>query len=302
MTYDAKAEFWRRARRAGMSPAAALVDVHERLTKGESVWTWSGPRKFGLFSEYRRKAGDSVFVESVSSGDSAFRLKNYADELARLDHNGWFADDFQDSTYRGSVLQVSGRGGRARFVPAYEESDSGGYVVDVSRVFEADPAAERESARRQIGAAHWRPDMESESYWLEAAAEQAAKDCARAADGFAESAAENARDYSEAWQAGSRFESLGEDVKDWRREALAILKERRAVSGVEAPILCAVIRARVESMLDDIRANREKRAELLDNAKGGRPDAAPGTYQARAWELWCAFCEGADMESETACT
>lgn len=298
MKYDAKAEFWRRARRAGMSPAAALAQVREKLESGEPLITWSGPRKFGMFSEYRRKAGDSVFVESL---DSAFREKGYADELAQLNHTGWYADSYSDSTYRGVVLQISASRGRARFVPAYQESDSGGYVVDVSQVFEADPAAELQSARRQIGAAYWRPDMESESYWLEAAAEQAAKDCARAADSMAESAAEDAREYDEAWQAGRQFEELGEDIATTRREILAILKERRAVSGVEAPTLCGVIRARVESMLNDIRANREKRAELRDSAKGGKPDAAPDTYQARAWTLWCAFCEGADMNPESAC-
>jgi hypothetical protein len=262
---DIRAEFWRRARKAGKSPAAALANVNAKCASGEPLYTRSIPHKFGMFSEYRRDA-DSIYLEYARD---AVRFVGYADELesGSISHRGWFTDnDSQDEVYRGAVFQLPARNGRARFLPGYLESCNCGFVVDTSRgaICEADPAAERESQRRYIGKQHWNPDMESESYWLTCAMESARREAALSADSMAETAAESAREYNEAWREGSEFAALGEDVESARREALDILAERRTVKGTEAPTLCAVIRAKVESLLSDIREAREKREQLRD--------------------------------------
>jgi hypothetical protein len=197
------------------------------------------------------------------------RFVGYSDELisGEICHLGWFPySDIHDEVYRGAVIQLPARHGRARFVPAYLESCNGGFVVSTARgaICEADPVAERELQRRYIGKQYWTPEMESESYWIECAMESARNEAARAADSMAEHAAEREREYNDAWQEGSDFASLGNDIRTARREALAILAERRAVKGTDAPTLCAVIRIKVESLLSDIREAREKRDELRD--------------------------------------
>jgi hypothetical protein len=87
---------------------------------------------------------------------------------------------------------------------------------------------------------------------------------ARTADSIAERDAESQREYRTAWEAGQRSAELAETVAKLRREALAILAERRAVRGIEAPNLCRAIRDRLESILDDIRDARAKRRDLLE--------------------------------------
>lgn len=95
------------------------------------------------------------------------------------------------------------------------------------------------------------------------------RDAARTADRLAERDAESQRDYNTAWQAGSRFARLAETVTELRREALAILAERRAVRGIEAPNLCRAIRDRLESILGDIRDARTKRRDLREGDADG---------------------------------
>lgn len=94
------------------------------------------------------------------------------------------------------------------------------------------------------------------------------REAARTADRLAERDAETQRDYSAAWAAGSRFAELGETVAGLRTKALAILAERRAVRGIAAPNLCQAIRDRLESILDDIRDARAKRAKLQNGEVG----------------------------------
>jgi len=274
-------EFWRNARKAGLKPSAAMVDVRKRVSSGEPLYTHSVQFKFG---EYARPAtAETIYVEH--SRDVG-RFVGYSDELisGEISHRGWFTDsDIYDEVYRGAVIQLPARHGRARFVPAYLESCNGGFVVSTARgaICEADPVAERELQRRYIGKQYWTPEMESESYWNECAMESARNEAARDADSMAEHAAEREREYQDAWREGSDFASLGDDIQAARREALTILAERRAVKGTDAPTLCAVIRAKVESLLSDIQEAREKREELRDT---WRPE-----------NLQTAFNEGADL-------
>lgn len=85
------------------------------------------------------------------------------------------------------------------------------------------------------------------------------------ADRLAERSAESARDYNRAWRAGRRFEELGDDVAEARSACLALIREARAacLSIAALPAVKAALRARVESLVDDIREAREERAQLL---------------------------------------
>lgn len=116
---------------------------------------------------------------------------------------------------------------------------------------------------------------------------------AYAADSDAESTAESEREYQSAANAGRQWAELGEEIQTARRDALAILKERRTVTystddGKAPGALCAAIRDKVESLLSDIQEARAKRAALAE----GDGDDAMSFYPGEA-RLRDAFNENA---------
>lgn len=178
--------------------------------------------------------------------DVGLRFVGFADEVAprRVDHTGWFTREdgyASGEMLRGAVYQLPARGGKARYVAGYQEIGFGGdgAVVAFGEIFEG-----------ERGGNEYRCD----------GGEDAARDAARRADRIADIMAEEARDWDAAWQAGAQWAGLGEVIQDARRATLAILKERRAVA--LPPAMCGAVRARVESLLEEIRDAREKRKEL----------------------------------------
>jgi predicted nucleic acid-binding Zn-ribbon protein len=92
-------------------------------------------------------------------------------------------------------------------------------------------------------------------------------DAARMADSFAERQAEEARERDEAWQAGSRFAELGEEIKEVRREALRLIAEFKANREAFMPAgsaIRAAVCTRIEELRNAIRDARQQRAELID--------------------------------------
>lgn len=169
------------------------------------------------------------------------RFVDYADKIIRLDHTGWYSDSFQDETLRGAVLQFPARAGRARYVAAYEDKlNPGSYLVDLSEIFIGQPGGDNGDD------------------------EQAKRDAARAADGFAEDRAEKSREYDESWQAGREYADLGESIAADRKAALELIAEIKASRPLR-PAICATLRAQVKSLRNDIAKARAKRTKLADN-------------------------------------
>lgn len=169
------------------------------------------------------------WVENVSCG---LRLVGFADEIARINHRGWFTDDdMQDETYRGIVYRLPSRDSKEQYVYGYADPDNDGCALLCF-------------------------DVETDK--LEAA---------RQADRFAETFAEYARDYNRAWQAGQRYRELDDEIKDMRKEALAIGEEMRAarVAKVQAPTICATLRGKVMDLYLRIQHSRKKRRELMSD-------------------------------------
>lgn len=173
----------------------------------------------------------------------------WADDIIRLRHTGWHTDPQSDGdTIRGLVFRLpAGRG----FLAAWSLGEHMCGFLDSSTVY---------------------PDETGAAY---------------AADSMAESAADEERDYQTARQAGQQWADIGEQIAATRKEALQILAERRQVKGVEAPALCAAIRSKVESLLEDIREAREER-EKLANGDADHLWFYPGEKRLRE-----AFNEGA---------
>jgi hypothetical protein len=184
------------------------------------------------------------FAESVSA---MFRDVAKAADIGASDILGFYDNPFQESTQDGDgtawgiAVQIPSKGGRARYVAGYvfgHEADAA--LLDMGTIYESDAGGE-----------DW---------------EQARKDAARAGHELARVAADDAREYATAWQAGQAWADNLEQESSLRKEALAILSERRALppapEGAKVSTLCQVIRDKVESLRAQIQESRDKRAEL----------------------------------------
>lgn len=225
-------------RKAAEKAAREALQWASRFKYARPVWAksgaWHGPQSGGL-----------VYFDKESAAD-IFRNIRPAHEVGgrynRLNiPTGYYCDPFQDSTCVAFVAQLRGRNGQAFFVPGYRftESDDGGLTVDISR-----------GAIESAAGADW---------------EEAEREAAKAADGMAERAAEEEREYQTAWAAGSQWANKKEEEARLRGEALAILKERKAAARLNPagfPALCAALRDKVESILESIAESRKERAEL----------------------------------------
>lgn len=177
-------------------------------------------------------------VENVSLG---LRLVGFADEVSRsegrrgIDHKGWFTDDMESEVYRGVVYQLPSRGAPL-YVYGYADPNN-----DDCALLSFDPESDK-------------------------------LDAARYADHFAESFADEEREYNEAWQAGRRADDIADEIKSARKEALALGEEMRAAkaANVAAPTICATLRSKIRSLYHNIQEARKERAELIENF-GHRP-------------------------------
>lgn len=258
---------WPLGTRRPLTAGAALELARRDVAEGKRRYPARGPIGWGN----RRSEDGAVWVESLA--DAGLRFVGYADELASLRHRGWFADSFQDTTYRGAVLQLPGRGGRNRYLAAYEDPhNSGVYLVDLSRpaVFEGEGGDYYPSNRIADSGAH---------------------EAALAADSFAERHAERAREYDEAWQAGRQWADLGEQIRRTVAEVHALVADlkraRKDSTLADSGRLCAVIREKIATMVRDIREARAERDRL---AAG---DAEPWIFWPGDPDLRAAFNDGA---------
>lgn len=191
------------------------------------------------------------------------RLVGYVDAEMRSgniwndsDRNGWYSDCFQDSTIRGVVYQLPGRNGECRFVAGYKESESEGCRIDFGTVYSEKSVQWYESS----GWAGWNWETDARDI-------ESARDAARYANGMAERAAEESREYSTAWQAGSRAAMERETAQDARREFLALMCELKG--NIYPAATCRALRQQAESLVETWREVKV-RIETLRNGDDER--------------------------------
>lgn len=193
------------------------------------------------------------FVENPSQG---LRFVGFADQISkahgsrRVDHTGWFCDEFQDRTLRGVVYRLP----HGRFVPGYVSSDD--CLLTHNRRGDWSEPSGVCLAFDDICTADDSRDTHSE----------AELDAAVLADNLAESVAEDEREYNEAWQAGSRFAQLGADIAEAWASLKKLARERRLArakgDATAYPTLCEAIKSRAADLWDTIEEARRERMEL----------------------------------------
>lgn len=226
--------------------ASCLARARLNVAEGKTALHDEG-KTYGWSGGTPDPQGLQHFPDLESAG---LRFVGYADELARLDHTGWYSDASQDAMMRGVVVQLPARGGCAQYLAGYEDAYGNGYILAVPRrgaIFQGEKGGAGEYEAKSSGDA---------------------REAARRADRIAEREAEEARDYDEAWQAGARYADEAETLAATRKEALAILAERRKVAAVEAPALCKAIRDQLRAILATRSAAFAKRESLARDVYG----------------------------------
>lgn len=260
-----------RSRKLGFPVGTHAIDalICARNDVAQGVNRYPLPRvPFGTLGGYREEADGLRYVGRVSP---EFRRGPFGGR----ESEGWLTlpggETYKDGTGLcfGVVYRLPGRKGESRYVAGYQfGGQDGGPSLDLSRVF----ADER-------GASYWDgspPDT------------KASRAAARHADDLAKAAAEAEREYQTAWEAGSRWEAIREQMRADCADLRAILKERRAVKGAgNYPALCSAIRSQVAELWRQIHGARERMREL---AEGDSVDLGFWSGDARLRE---AFNDGA---------
>ncbi len=247
---------YRAARQMGRNPAKAL----ELAREGKASIDPKGPRHDALGAPF----GSDCLQWAERPAAIGLRFVGYADELSQYsrDMGPYGTDDYGDSAIRGTVYQLPGRKGISRFVTGYQEGEMrasrsrnrrwaelnpDSAALDLRHIYESGP---REDCRTNYGY----PDCIAEA--------------ARAADQLAECAAEQEREYQEAWQAAMQWYELAEEITDATSAARRLVKDMRAAikSGIDAaPSICQALRDRLRELLEEREELRNKREELADS-------------------------------------
>jgi hypothetical protein len=174
------------------------------------------------------------FDSEEKIGRAGWRFAGYADKIARIDHTGWFTDEYQDNTLRGAVVQLPARAGRCVFLAGYVDTFGGSFRFSTADVFIGDEGeAKREAA-----------------YW---------------ADQLAEHAAEDEREYNIKESANTRAEELAERNKEILSDVLALWAERDSVFACGHALAVAELETRCRGLIEEHKDNAKTIEELQDN-------------------------------------
>lgn len=144
-----------------------------------------------------------------------FRESGYADEIIRLNHRGWFTDNFQDATTRGTVLQLPARDGKTFYLAACSDPHN-----ENCAIVEFSSHEEKEVA-------------------------------ARIADRLAERFAEDCRQDDLKMLAENEIASLAEDITSLRCHIRSLIAGIRQSS--VAGVVCDQLRADIHSLRRQVR-------------------------------------------------
>lgn len=270
---EALARAYRYWRERGEGATKAILRACEDTMNGRT--RWPNRRGLGSYGNSPNERGGR-WIESPS--EAGLRFVGFSDELCRLDYTGWHdMPDGDGEVYRGAVYQLPARHGRPVYVEGVRHG-SGGRRGSGWR----DACGSRTApAIVYLSERHIGDDSEGE---------EAKRDAAHGADQEAETLAESARDYQEAWQAGrdlaERLEEAEADAKAARDLARSIAGE----SGKAAAIVWQQVRQRLKAAG---RQKREAREAIADSPFNGlRVYGSASLHIGRDNQLRAAFFEG----------
>jgi len=207
-------------------------ELADYINRKYSKYGFSLPRSSAIaynpeWSPEGRSGERYRWVECPSDG---LRKVGKASDIVRLNHTGWYTDNYQSETVHGEVWQLpADREGNCRFVPGVNDPCNDASVLDFRSITD---------------------DKEQ---------------CAWEADRMAEMYAERAREYQAKDEAERRLEEIGEEIQEEYQGFRRITKELRescrsgAVTGV--PVVKELVRkewSRVKARILRLRAERTR--------------------------------------------
>ena len=187
---------------------------------------WQDPTTMKRFASVNDRA---FYCESWPDG---LRDLGDAHEVARrrINHTGWWCDDYQGAKAIGRVLQLPARDGKPRYITGVYNTDCDGvtlYPLD------------------------WYEEKE---------------DAAGIADQRAEYYAEAEREYNAKDQAEQQTDELKDRIIKIRQEIRAIVREMKAHQAVkDAPTICQVLRGEINSLRRESHKAYKRIEALADN-------------------------------------
>lgn len=198
----------------------------DALVNGKHSATWSQDR-------------ETIFVDNLK--DCPFSFEGDAEDLAKLDHTGWYTTHYCEDLMKGAVVSFR-KPGRLYgtdadndtqthkvFLAAYYETDADGATIDYSYFYET------------------------------------ARDAAHGADRLAERAAEKEREYQAKDQAERAIDDHRADIHRLNKETLALIKEVKQQTSIFPATVCELIREHIEDVCEQRRKKFKRIAALQDN-------------------------------------
>lgn len=248
---EALARAYRYWRQHGETASESLIRAANEQMQRVTRWPVNGDASY----QNRPNERGGRWIENPRA--AGLRFVGFSDELASIDHNGWYLDsEIQNETARGAVYQLPARGGRPVYVEAVRLGDyirGKGWRDQCGSI--TGPAIVYLNERHfgEIG-----EDSPRDS--------DAARDAARGADSEAESIAEKEREYQDAWRAANDWQEAQGEMRDARKEARD--QARTALAASQARCM------RQETAIADLAAGYEKLASRVAIAEAELRKAA----------------------------
>jgi hypothetical protein len=183
---------------------------------------------------------ESIYVGHMEA--CPFHFEGEAGDLTRLDHTGWYADQYCGELVKGAV--VSFRNPRRMY--GTDGDDNG---MDTHKVYLA----------AYYFTASEGGTIDFSSYY------ETKRDAARAADRLAERAAEDNREFSARDAAECEQIEARAEIHELNREGLALIGEIKKAGLSYTPAVCDAIRSKLGDILSTRRAKFKRLQELSDN-------------------------------------
>lgn len=189
-------------------------------------------------SQYRRDVRGYRWVEDVSKG---LRVTGEAHKIIRLDHTGYFTDNYQEETVWGMVYQLPARHGKPRYVPGVNDpNNEDSACLDFSELYEDKEDAARDADRMaEVWAEderEYKEDAETKREELTADIHQAYADMRATIRQLRNTVVQEPcdREMGDNWKEASKLPIVRELVKaEWRRFKAAVSKLRKQRAKIE---------------------------------------------------------------------